>query len=313
MLHPFLTHLHRAGAFAYYHVLPQRRSLWYAVGDDPGIDPTRARTNLYFSVHPSTCIPPANAHGEVTRPEYVRSQLRTIAAVNCLYAEYDTKDYTDIDGITSHLDRLCVPSPSVLIASGGGIHAYWLLSEPYVTDTPERLDAAKHMQAAWVGLVGGDPGAHDLCRVLRVPGSWNYKYEPRRAVAWERCELDCTYPLVALTAHLPVVKVRQVEAIKTVQVGGSITEFNDRVAVSTLLEQRGYRWVGRRKMLSPYSSTGTPGVTVDEDTNRVFVHHGSDPLHDGYWKRPFDVVRILDHSGDFRRALDAVRGGEGRR
>jgi hypothetical protein len=50
-------------------------------------------------------------------------------------------------------------------------------------------------------------------------------------------------------------------------------------------------------------------VTVDEDTNRVFVHHGSDPLHDGYWKRPFDVIRILDHSGDFARALAAIREG----
>jgi hypothetical protein len=310
MLASFLLHLHRGGTYAYFYTLPQRRSLWYEVGDDPGIDPARARTNLYFSVHPSTMIPPCNAQGEIVRPEYVRSQLRTIAAINCLYAEYDTKDYGDMAAISAHLDALCVPTPSVLIHSGGGVHAYWLLDAPYLTDTQERIDAAKHMQAAWVGLVGGDVGARDLVRALRVPGSWNYKYEPRRPVAWARAALDCTYPLLALTAHLPVVKVRAVEPVRTVQVGGSIAEFNDRTPVSTLLEQRGYRWVGRRKMLSPYSSTGNPGVTVDEDTNRVFVHHGSDPLHDGYWKRPFDVVRILDHSGDFRRALDAVREGQ---
>lgn len=309
MLLSFFAHLHRGGAFAYYHVLPQRRSLWYEVGEDPGIDPARARTNLYFSVHPSSVIPPCNAHGEIKQPEFVRSQLRTIAAVNCFYAEYDTKDYGDIAAITAHLDALCVPSPSVLIQSGGGLHAYWLLDSPYVTDSPDRLDVAKHMQAAWVGLVGGDPGAHDLTRVLRVPGSWNYKYAPRRPVAWERCTLDCTYPLTALTAHLPVVKVRQVEPVRTVQVGGSITDYNDRQSVAALLERRGYRWVGRRKMLSPYSSTGTPGVTVDEDANRVFVHHGSDPLHDGYWKRPFDVIKVLDFDDDFRRALDAVREG----
>lgn len=306
MLPAFLAHLHRGGAYAYYHVLPQRRSVWYAVGEEPGIDPGRARTNLYFSVHPSRAIPPANAHGEVKPPEYVRSQLRTIAAINCLFAEFDEKDYGA--GIPAHLEALCVPTPSVLVASGGGVHAYWLLAEPYVLDTPERLEAAKHMQSAWVSVVGGDPGAHDLCRVLRVPGSWNYKYEPRRPVAWLRCDLGATYPLVALTAHLPRVTVREVAPVPYVG-PSSITTYNDRQSVSALLEQRGYRWQGRRKMLSPWSSTGQAGVTVDEDANRVFVHHGSDPLHDGYWKRPFDVVRILDFGGDFRRTLEAVREG----
>lgn len=308
MLNPFLAHLHRAGSFAYYHVLPQRRSLWYEVGDDIGIDPTRAKTNLYFSVHPSRIIPPCNAHGEIVKPEYVRSQLRTIAAINCLYAEYDDKDYGSEDKIREHLDQLCVPTPSALVASGGGIHAYWLLNEPYLTDDVDRLAVAKHLQSAWVKLVGGDPGAHDLARVLRVPGSWNYKYEPKRPVSFVRCALDCTYPLVALTAHLPPVVTRQVEPVRSIAPVNSIGDFNDSHPVGSLLEQRGYRWMGRRKMLSPYSSTGQAGVTVDEDSNRAFVHHGSDPLHDGYWKRPFDVVRILDHSGDFKRALAAIRG-----
>jgi hypothetical protein len=307
MLHAFLSHLHRGGAYAYYHVLPQRRSEWYEVGDDPPFEPGRARTNLYFSVHPSTCIPPCNAYGEVKPSMWVRSQLRTIAAINCLFAEYDHKDYGDTAAIIAHLEGLCVPEPSVLIASGGGLHVYWLLAEPYALTSEDRLGAAKLIQDRWVGLVGGDPGAKDLCRVLRVPGSWNYKYEPRRPVGWERCELERVYPLVALTAHLPTEKVRVVEPVRW-QSDGCISSFNTR-NVGAVLEQRGYRWQGRRKMLSPYSSTGQPGVTIDEDSNRAFVHHGSDPLHDGYWKRPFDVVKTLDFGGDFDRALAALRDG----
>lgn len=308
MLHDFLGHLHRGGRYAYYHVLPQRRSVWYEVGDDAGIEPGRAKTNLYFSVHPSRAIPPCNAHGEVQPPEWVRSQNRTIASINCLYAEYDAKDYGDEDAILAHLDSLCVPELSVLVHSGGGFHAYWLLTEPYLLDSEARLEAAKHMQTAWVHLVGGDPGVHDLARVLRVPGSRNFKYSPARAVEWRKADLSLAYPLVALTAHLPPVRVQTVEKIQYSQ-GGSISDFNAAQDIGQILERHGYSWHGTRKMLSPWSSTGQPGVTVDSESNRAFVHHGSDPLHDGYWKRPFDVIKILDFGGDFNQALTALRNG----
>lgn len=306
MLVDFLAHLHRGGSYAYYHVLPQKRSEWYEVGDDPPFEPERAKTNLYFSVHPSAAIPPCNAHGEIRQPQWVRSQLKWIAAINCFFAEFDEKDYGS--GIQAHLDSLCIPDPSVLIHSGGGMHAYWLLTEPYLLSNDDRREAAKLMQARWVQLVGGDPGAHDLCRVLRVPGSWNYKYEPRRAVTWVKCDLSLIYPLVALTAHLPTEKVRTIEPVKWVQ-SSSISDFNASHPIDSVLASRGYRRCGQRKMLSPYSSTGQPGVTIDAEENRAFVHHGSDPLHDGYWKRPFDVVKILDFGGDFKRALAALREG----
>lgn len=308
MLLDFLTHLHRGGSFAYYHVLPQRRSVWYEVGEDAGIEPGRAKTNLYFSVHPSRCIPACNAHGEVRPPEWVRSQLKTIAAINCLFAEYDTKDHGDEEKIAAHLDSLCVPSPSVTVHSGAGLHVYWLLNEPYLLDSEARLEAAKHMQASWVKVVGGDPGAHDLARILRVPGSRNFKYTPAPPVRWGKADLGLTYPLVALTAHLPTVSVPSVERI-TYSFGGSISDFNEVQDIGQVLEKHGYQWAGSRKMLSPWSSTGQPGVTIDAQSNRAYVHHGSDPLHDGYWKRPFDVVKILDYGGDFAKALRALRDG----
>lgn len=299
--------LHQGGDWRYVHYLPQRRSVWYEAGEEIPVDPSRARTNLYFSVHPSTAIPPANAHGEMKESAWVRSQLRFIAAISCLFAEYDTKDYGDEQSIVNHLDSLIVPAPSVLIASGGGVHAYWLLAEPYLLSSDDRREAAKHIQARWVDIVGGDKGAKDLCRVLRVPGSWNYKYDPRRPVRWTTADLDRRYPIKALTAHLPRETYRTVEPIRWAG-GGDITTFNQR-DVGTVLAAHGYTWHGQRKMLSPWSSTGQPGVTVDTDSNRAFVHHGSDPLSDGYWKRPFDVVRILDYDGDFGRALRAVREG----
>jgi len=311
MFADFLAHLHRGGSFAYYHTLPERRSVWYAVDEPPAIAPERARSNLYFSVHPARAIPPCNAHGEVVPPAHVRSQLRFIAAVNCLYAEFDAKDYGSAEAIMAHIDALPVPAPSVLIGSGGGIHAYWLLDAPWLMDGEARLGAAKAVQAGWVGVVDGDAAAHDLCRILRVPGSHNFKYDPPRVVTWLRSELGRTYPLPALTAHLPPIKVKTVEPVRQVAPLGvrSIDEFNRATDVRDLLRRRGYEERGRHRMVSPWSGSKRDGVSIDDTTNRVFVHTGGDPLADGYWKRPFDVVRLLDFDGDFKRALEAVREG----
>jgi hypothetical protein len=60
-------------------------------------------------------------------------------------------------------------------------------------------------------------------------------------------------------------------------------------------------------MISPDSGSARPGVTIDHDGNRAYVHTGGDVLADGYWKKPFDVVRLLDCGGDFRKALEQIR------
>ena len=80
---------------------------------------------------------------------------------------------------------------------------------------------------------------------------------------------------------------------------------NGIVSVRMVLEARGYVWRGRYRMVSPWSDSKRDGVVVQD--NKVYVHTGSDPLCDGYWKKPFDVVRILDCGGDFKRALEAIR------
>lgn len=310
MFDAFLFHLHRGGAFAYYHTLPERRSYWFPVAEPPAVDYAAVTSNLYFSVHPSVIIPSCNAHGEVKPPHAVRSQIRTVAAINCLYAEYDAKHYGgDKAGIQAHLDTLTTPPPSALIDSGGGLHAYWLLQEPYLLDTDARREAAKLIQDRWVGVVGGDPGVKDLTRILRVPGSRNFKYDPPPVVTWQRCDLDCVYALQALTAHLPPVTTRTVDPLRIPPPVGALTidDFNQRTSIRDVLRRHGYDERGRYRMVSPWSGSKRDGVSIDDDGNRAYVHTGGDPLCDGYWKRPFDVLRILDCHGDFKQALATIR------
>lgn len=306
MLRPFLQHLHRGGAYAYYHELPTRRSWWFETGK-PLAPPAECAANWYFGVHPVSQIPPCNAHGEIKPPRAVRAQKRFICAVNCLYAEFDVKTYGSKDAIRAHLDQSTFPIPSALIDSGGGLHAYWLLRETFSLDTDDRRAAAEVIQRLWVQTVGGDDDAKDLARILRIPGTLNLKYDPPRPVVWLECDLSRTYALQALTAHLPPVQEeapRQYEPLKRAR---SIEDFNAAHEVGALLAARGYAWRGTRRMVSPQSGSKRDGVSVDSEGNRAFVHTGGDPLCDGYWKKPFDVIRILDHGGDFKRALEAIR------
>lgn len=304
----FFQHLHRGGAYAYYHALPERRSYWYPI-DRPLAPPPECTSNWYISVHPSRAIPPANAHGEIKDPPFVRAQKRYIAAVNCLYGEFDVKVYGSKEAIAQHIEAAPWPAPSVIVDSGGGLHGYWLLREPWLLDSDEARQAAEVVQRAWVQqVIGADPSVHDLVRILRVPGTLNFKYDPPRPVRFLRCDLDQAYPLQALTAHLPPVH----EAAPRFKNdpprrAASIEQFNQQTDVADLLQRYGYTWRGTRRMVSPHSGSHRDGVTIDTNGNRAYVHTGGDPLCDGYWKRPFDVIRILDHGGDFKRALEAIR------
>lgn len=76
----------------------------------------------------------------------------------------------DVFEIARQLEEWKLP-PTLMIHSGGGIHAYWKLDHFY---------PAKEVEAANLGLereLGGDR-CHSIDHVLRVPGTLNYKYDP---------------------------------------------------------------------------------------------------------------------------------------
>jgi len=77
--------------------------------------------------------------------------------------------------------------PSILVHSGHGLHAYWLLDEPwYFADEADHRKAENYVelfQSAIRTVAANHRGwkldnTADLARVLRVPGTTNYKAEP---------------------------------------------------------------------------------------------------------------------------------------
>ncbi len=175
-----LAHLHRGGAAAYYWRLPSKLSTWFDAGTPPAVPSSE---DVYFGIHPATS----------RRGTAERATIGDIAAVNCLFAEFDAKDFAgDKARVLAHIDGLAV-IPSVIVDSGGGYHCYWLFRDPWPMLGQADREGARRLQAAWVRYVGGDPGAKDLARVLRVPGTLNAKYDPPRPVAILRADLARLY------------------------------------------------------------------------------------------------------------------------
>ena len=85
-------------------------------------------------------------------------------------------DFKDFEGgeteVWALIDGFKYPA-SLLVHSGGGFHAYWKFRDP--------VPPTQKLKAQLKGLcraLRGDQAATDLSRLLRLPGTWNYKYNP---------------------------------------------------------------------------------------------------------------------------------------
>lgn len=212
----FLQHLHRGGQFAYYWLASERkddkdrpaakRTIWWKVnGHVPQPPPDEAavgKFHLYFGINPVGAIPQErkdhrNGGTYRPRPDRVRPVGAEIAAINCLFAEFDFKHFDTPAACIDHVE-LIEPPASVIVHSGGGLHVYWLLAQPYLLDTEARRERARTALADWVERIGAERESKDLARVLRLPGSYNYKaaYGPAfPEVTYLRCDLARTYLL----------------------------------------------------------------------------------------------------------------------
>lgn len=159
----------------------RKESLWFSPTRPLALPTEWHDRNVYFGVHPTS----------QQRQPWQRSKTESIAVVNCLFAEFDVKDFGSKDAIMAHLDQLWA-YPTSIVDSGGGLHCYWILSRTVGVNDSNRREMA-FLQSAWVELVGSDRAAKDLARVLRLPGTVNFKpqYGP-------------DYPRVTLIEYSPM-------------------------------------------------------------------------------------------------------------
>jgi len=149
--------------------------------------------DVFFGVHPRR------------KPRGTADSVATLVGV---FVDIDCgpgKPYPTSENATDRLAHLVsngeVPPPSAVVASGTGVHVYWLLKEPVAMKNAEEYDAVMHGLA---NLLDGDHAVCDVGRVMRLPGTTNYKDpDTRRECSIEEWNLQRRYPLSEFPRRSP--------------------------------------------------------------------------------------------------------------
>jgi len=224
----------------------------------------------------------------------------------------------------ARIERLPI-QPSVIVLSGGGFHAYWLLDTPWqIAGVDGAYEAFRLFKAAFVCAVGGDEGSKDPRHLLRVPGYKNIKpaYAPDYpTVRFVEYDLDRRYSIETLSTLLPAEPVVSTPAVAvtgtrtasttsapleysrhTYRVMGAVNERHD--IVSTM-QRYGYTDQGSDRMSRP-GEPSSRGVSILE--GRAYIHSSGDPLYEANGRHrlsSYDVIAHMDYAGDYERAAVA--------
>lgn len=94
----------------------------------------------------------------------------SVALARCFFVDFDGPSFSESSGIIKDSG---LPEPTLGIESGHGSHAYWRLIEPLAD-----LSLWTRYQKRLIGILGSDAKIHDPPRIMRVPGTTNWKDEP---------------------------------------------------------------------------------------------------------------------------------------
>lgn len=205
------TYLWQGSSYAYYWVPDdgqgRKYTYWFAVDPQsvPEVPKYLLDKDCYFGVNGSI----------IRRSEHERARAKDgdITAINCLYADIDAgpnKRFATIDEALAHVKQLPL-QPSAIIKSGGGLQCYWLLKHTQDVNTNNQIHF-EELQDAWGEFVGGDDGAKDLARVLRIPGTKNLKphFSPNfPTVTIETFDMTLQYSLSEMEPYLePIIAAK---------------------------------------------------------------------------------------------------------
>lgn len=115
--------------------------------------------------------------GVCTRQDGATSgNLETVAECPALWVDIDcAKQGISGDDALAALGFLPHP-PSIIVNSGGGLHAYWLLEEPVDVTVGQQVREVVTACLRQLALVlAGDTQCAELARILRLPGTMNSK------------------------------------------------------------------------------------------------------------------------------------------
>lgn len=141
-----------------------------------------------------------------------------VASIGGLFADIDTREGAhaatelpaDAPEALAIIAEAGLPPPTLVIHTGGGLHAHWLFDAVVETSTEQARAEAKALSAGWQARLRSTFAArgykldstHDLARVVRIPGTMNHKDpaapKPVQVIArGPRLSLDAAKALIA--------------------------------------------------------------------------------------------------------------------
>jgi len=120
--------------------------------------------------------------------------------------------WADLDINILQLNKL--PEPTIIINSGKGKHLYWMLEKPVRLEPEWKIALIEAILEGIAETISADKNAKDISRVLRLPGSVNYKYKPPVPVTLHSYS-GKTYPLRAFLCFKKKIRKSSFKPIKT--------------------------------------------------------------------------------------------------
>lgn len=133
-----------------------------------------------------------------------RGRYQDVAAIGALWADIDMQSSVHprqqlpvtLDEARRLLSQVPL-QPSLVVGTGHGLHAYWLLHEPWVFESGADRDRAALLSKGWHGLICAEAARKewslenlgDLTRILRPPGTVNHR-DAEHPVAVELLEAE---------------------------------------------------------------------------------------------------------------------------
>ncbi|WP_417620264.1 LuxR C-terminal-related transcriptional regulator [Oceanihabitans sediminis] len=114
-------------------------------------------------------------------------QRASFLSVGCLFVDLDIYHsdslrfrVMDKEQIAEEVHKFCeahcIPQPSIIIDSGGGMYLKWFIKEAVFKHALSYWEAVQERLNSLFSVMGADANAIDVSRVLRIVGSTNYKY-----------------------------------------------------------------------------------------------------------------------------------------
>ena len=200
--------------------------------------------------------------------------------------------FIDIDRKHAIPDEFHAEPSLVVQTNAQGQQIYWKTKE-YIP-----LDQYPKYQKNLISRYGSDTAIHDERRLMRLPYTWNCKYEKPHLVEVKKWN-DKEHEIMD-------VAVPEIETNEIIDLPFSdplIENYNKEIKVSDILLRNDYQQIGDR-FLAPHSTSNIPGVTILD--NKAYSHQDSCKLHDEKAHDAFDCMRILECGGDWSLAKKSI-------